>query len=376
MEALAEGDGVSTLALRTAAALRELGQPGSILARFVAPSLDDEAAPRHEVLAHPEWALLFHYWNFNTSTWMVHVVEGRKAIYYHNITPPHFFRPGSSLRQMTLAGYSQISRLADCFDLVVGSSRYNAAQVCRFLHRPRPVLHIYPVVEVDECHRGPVDGALLTRLRASGETNLVFVGRVVPNKRQDLLLGLFDRYRRLDPRARLFLVGSDNADPEYRTELERRRADSPSGAHVTFTGKVTDAALNAYMRAADAFVCASEHEGFCIPIAEAMAFDVPVVARAEAAVPETLGGSGFLARDWDEDQLAEVVHALVKDRALRARTIAEQRCALPRFSAREARARLAAVVAYLESGTASPYFEWSNELAPLADEPALAEVSA
>jgi glycosyltransferase involved in cell wall biosynthesis len=378
MEALDTGDGVTSVALGTASLLRELGEPGTIYARFVAgherpgvevagapegaSALARETQPCRKVLGGPEGGLLFHFWNYNTSTWMVHAVHGRRAIYFHGITPPRFFAPGSDLHRMTADGYAQLRSLVDSFDLIVGLSRDALATVCGFLHRPRPALHMYPVVEPEDCRRAPVDATLLARLKSGGDVNLVFVGRIVRNKRQDQLLRLFDRYHACNPRSRLFLVGNDSCDPGFRAELEQQRAALRAPDRVTFTGKVSERALNAYLRGADVFVCATEHEAFCLPVAHAMALDVPVVALAATAVPETLGGGGVLVGRWDASAVAEIVEQLVRDRVRRARVIARQQDALGRFSAREVRARLAAIVDYLRDGTWSPLFAWSHAL--------------
>src|SRR5262249_38726322 len=153
--------------------------------------------------------LLFHFWNYNTSTWTVHSIHGRRAIYFHGITPPRFFAPGSDLHRMTSEGYAQLRRLAGPFDLIVGLSRDSLATVCGYVSRPRAALHMYPVIQADECRRAPVDGALLSALKSSEDVNLVFVGRIVRNKRQDQLLRLFDEYHARNPRSRLHLVGND-----------------------------------------------------------------------------------------------------------------------------------------------------------------------
>src|SRR5690606_7465246 len=101
----------------------------------------------------------------------------------------------------------------------------------------------------------------------------------------DRLMELFDYYyREINRRAHLWLVGNDQGHPEYRYRLEQLRGSLASGERIHFTGKVAAAQMYAYYRAADVFVCASDHEGFCVPIAEAMALDVPVLAYAAAAV--------------------------------------------------------------------------------------------
>jgi glycosyltransferase involved in cell wall biosynthesis len=362
MEALADGDGVTNVALGTAKLLREHGEPGTIHARFIAPAFAHEAQPRHELLAHPDGALLFHFWNYNTSTWTLHALHGRRAIYFHGITPPQFFAPGSDLHRMTSEGYVQLSRLVNSFDLVIGLSLDALRTVCGHLSRPRPALHMYPVIEADECRRMPVDGRVLAALKSSGDVNLVFVGRIVRNKRQDQLLRMCERYHELNPNARLHLVGNDVCDPVFRAELEAQRLAMRAGDRVTFTGKVSEGAMWAYLRGADVFVTATEHEAFCLPVAHSMALEVPVVALAATAVPETLGGAGMIVSQWDPAAVASIVHRQVRDRALRASVSAHQSAALDRFSTDAGRALMTAVVEVLRTGTWSPLFAWSHAL--------------
>jgi glycosyltransferase involved in cell wall biosynthesis len=358
MEALDEGDAVSAITKRNAGLLAELGQPPTILARHAHDSVKEATRPLYTALANPMIGLIFHYWGYNTSTWITHSMRSRKAIHYHNITPPEFFAPDSEMRRSANAGYQQLQRIANLFDLIIGDSRYNLTEYARFLDAPRPMLCLYPVVEPSEIHAQPYDPALLARLRQSGAPNLVFVGRIARNKRQDQVMLVFDHYwREINRAARLWLVGNDRGDAEYRAELERLRNSLPSGKQITFTGKVPDLQVNAYYRAADAFVCASAHEGFCMPIAQAMALDVPVLAYAATAVPETMGGAGVLAQDWQVADVATSLSQILSDAAFREHLLAGQRTSISRFSLAEARARLAAIVLYLQNGTPSLLFE-------------------
>ena len=358
MEALDIGDAVSTIARRNAGLLAELGQPAALLARHAHDSVKEATRPLSSALASPGSSLIFHYWGYNTSTWIAHALRGRKAIHYHNITPPEFFAPDSAMHQAVTAGYQQLQRIANIFDLIIGDSRYNLAEYARLLDAPRPMLHLYPIIDPIELQAQPYDRALLAQLQQSGTPNLVFVGRIARNKRQEQVMLAFDQYwREINHAARLWLVGNDRGDTEYRAELERLRASLPSGKQITFTGKVTDPQVNAYYRAADVFICASAHEGFCMPIAQAMALDVPVLAYAATAIPETMGGAGVLLQDWQIDNVATSLDQIVSDAAFRERLLADQRASLGRFSLAEARARLAAIVLYLQTGTLSQLFE-------------------
>ena len=122
MEAMDVGDAVSSIARRNGALLAELGQPGAVLARYAHPGIGHETRPCHEALATPDCGLIFHYWGQNSSTWMLHVLCGRKAVHYHNITPPHFFPRHSDLFRATMRGHAQLRQIADVFDLILGDT--------------------------------------------------------------------------------------------------------------------------------------------------------------------------------------------------------------------------------------------------------------
>ena len=358
MEALDYGDAVSTIAIRNATFLEELGQPKEILTYHASESVKKYTAPRRVILSEPDCGLIFHYWGYNHSTWILFAVKGRKAIYYHNITPPEYFSPDSEVYRLTAQGYVQLARILDSFDLLIGDSQYNIQSLAPYLSTPKPALPIYPVVEPDVLLSSPYDEPLFKRLRSASQVNIVFVGRIARNKRQDRIMRLFDYYYcRVNQHAHLWLVGSDRTDPAYRAELEYLRLSLPSCDHIHLTGKISDAEVYACYRAADLFLSASEHEGFGMPLIEAMVFDVPVIAYAAAAVPETMGKAGILIKEWDIPRLAELIQLVIEDVGLRNQMLEGQKTNLARFSKEEARQRMQAVVRFLQSGYISPLMQ-------------------
>jgi glycosyltransferase involved in cell wall biosynthesis len=364
MEALDVGDSVSSITRRNAALLGDLGATTTILARFTHPDVQHETRPAEYALATPGAGLIFHFWGYNGLLWLLDAMRGPKAMHYHNITPPHFFPTDTALYHNTARGYDQLREIAGRFDLLIGDSRYNIAELAPFLDAPRPALAIYPALDARELQAQPYDAAFVEALRQSGEVQVVFVGRIARNKRQDLVMQLFDYYcRQINRYCRLWLVGSDQGDAAYRSELERLRQTLPSGERIAFTGKVPDATVDAYLRAAHIYVSASEHEGFGMPLIQAMAFDVPVLAYAATAVPETMGGSGLLVHRWDVPRVAELMHLAISDARLRERLVSGQRANLDRFTLDATRTRLAAVMAFLRDGTLSPLFEQPNVIA-------------
>ncbi|MCP4667087.1 MAG: glycosyltransferase, partial [Deltaproteobacteria bacterium] len=267
MEALAYGDAVSNIARRNASVLAELGGEGLILSLEAHEKVAEEMQPLETSNVSSDDGLIFHYWNFSRLEGFLRTFNGPKAVHYHNMTPPHYFSSGSVGLQVTSMGYGQLERIADWFDLIIGDSDYNVMEYGKFLKYPKPAISIPPIIDAKGLSSAPFDGDLYNRLREPGWVNFLFVGRVVPNKRQDLVMQTFEYYYgRINRYARLFLVGDLENDPGYFRKMEALRREMVSREQIIFTGKVPDKALRAFYRAADVFVCASEHEGFCIPL--------------------------------------------------------------------------------------------------------------
>ena len=158
------------------------------------------------------------------------------------------------------------------------------------------------------------------RQYSDGRTNILFVGRIAPNKKQEDIIRAFDCYRKTyDETARLILVGSAGGTERYAERLAKYAEALGSGENVIFPGHISFRQILAFYRTADAFLCMSEHEGFCVPLIEAMKFGVPVIARDMCAVPETLGGAGILLDDGQPEKAAAALRRVMKDDALRAR---------------------------------------------------------
>lgn len=363
MEALDVGDAVSIMTRRNASFIAEYGQSPLILSRWAAPEIHNETLPLNYALKDPDSSLIFHYWNYNPSTWLLYAVNGRKAVHYHNITPAKFFSPDSELFENAVRGYAQLEQIADIFDLIVGDSKYNIREFARHMSAPKPAIHLYPVIDVAEVRNAPCDERFVKGMRSTNDINVVFAGRIARNKRQERIMEVFDYYyREINRHAKLWLVGNDQQDTQYRRELEELRNSMKSRERIIFTGKVSHWEAYDFCRAADILICASEHEGFCMPLIEAMAFDVPVLAFAAAAVPETMGDAGILINKWDAPRVAELMHIVLNDKALRAYILENQRKNLLRFSAAEARARICAIVTYLLHGELGPLITSTERL--------------
>jgi L-malate glycosyltransferase len=238
-------------------------------------------------------------------------VVGRSTLLVsHNVTPPRYFwahQPVDAAR-CTLAR-EQLAELALAAGGVAGVSEFNARQLRELSGRSAEVI---PILFDRSALAPPAPSG-----PGSGQATVLFVGRLAPHKRQDLVIEAFARFRRRRPEARLVLVGT-SLNPEFEAEL-RRMADQLAPGAVAFdTGGISRAQLVERYRAADAFLCLSEHEGFGIPLLEAFHFGVPVIARDAGAVGEVVGDAGILLGDRDSVAVAaELLSAVSSDPELR-----------------------------------------------------------
>jgi L-malate glycosyltransferase len=187
----------------------------------------------------------------------------------------------------------------------------------------------------------------LERILADGLINILFVGRIVPNKKIEDHIRLAEMYKRyVDSYYRFIFVGRYDGVPRYYAQVRaliQQYEMLPD--RFWFTGPVPDEDLAAFYRWSDAYVSLSEHEGFCVPLVEAMAADVPIVAYAAGAVPETLGGAGLLFEAKDLEVAAELIGSVVYDREVRGRVLDGQRRRLQDFAPARVEQQLSKVLA-------------------------------
>ncbi len=266
----------------------------------------------------------------------------RKVILYHNITPSEYFtklNPG--IAAALAEGRCQSAELAGAAELNLADSAFNAGELETMGYRSIRVLPL--MVDLRTAHQ-QVSETCLERF-ADDVVNVLFVGRVVPNKRHDELLRVFHAFQHtVEPRSRLLIVGSYHGTEVYHTLL-LGAANTLELQRVVFTGTVSQAELNACYRAASVFLCMSEHEGFCAPLLEAMHHEIPVLAMAAAAVPETMGGAGILFRQRDPALIAETLGRVVRDATFREAVLKRQRQRLQAYISRDLEAELKAALA-------------------------------
>jgi len=295
----------------------------------------------------PTWLL----YQLSTGSAMADFLAGRPepvVVNYHNVTPAALIEPWEPLVVPELvAGRQQLEALAARSPLGVAVSGYNGAEMDSAGYRATVVVPV--LADYDELGASP-DAATEERLRRAkrgGGADWLFVGRISPNKCQHELVKALAAYRRLyDRRARLWLVGGSSSHA-YANAIERFARAAGLEEAVTLTGSVPQEVLAAHHRTADVVVCLSEHEGFCVPLVEAMWHRVPVVAFAAAAVPETLGEAALLLGDKSPATVAAAVHRVLSDEALRASLVDAGSARLESFSLERTSRRFAHAVSSL-----------------------------
>ena len=259
-------------------------------------------------------------------------LPSRKFIIYHNITPPEFFAPyHAEMARLCRIGREELARLAPAIEVGLADSEYNRLELEALGVRTTREFPLH----VDFARYERPASPFVRGLFEDGRTNILFVGRIVPNKRvEDLIKVAFYYKKYVSPLVRLIVVGKTSSLPVYYRSLVRMADEfylKPE--EITFTGHVPDEEMYALYRASHVFLSLSEHEGFCLPLVESMVFDLPIVAYASTAVPYTLGGAGVLLREKRVDRTAELVDIVAKDAALRAAIVAGQRRRLAAFQA-------------------------------------------
>jgi L-malate glycosyltransferase len=321
---LAHGDAVGNHALAIRSALRAAGFASEIYADKTDTRMADVARRSWRYAQEASSAdsvCLFHFAIRSSAGALIHGLPDRLVLVYHNITPAEYF-VGWSRELVSLChhGRRELRAFVPRTELALGVSEFNRRELDDLGFARSGVLPILPDLEAPRGARSPV----LRRLLDDGRDNILFVGRIAPNKRIEDLLRVFAVYQRwLQPASRLLLVGDVRSQERYVDALLRHVNDLRL-EEVVFAGHLEEDDLRTCYAAASAFLCLSEHEGFGVPPLEAMAFAVPVMAYAAAALPETLRGGGLLLREKRPELVAELLFDLIHDRSLREAVLATQ----------------------------------------------------
>ena len=331
---LGYGDAIGHEVLGIQRVLRGAGYDSEIFVETADPRLEPLTLDYREMIdgVSPQDVLIHHFSIGSRASRTAYALPGRMALVYHNITPPEYFiGVHKDLVKLCFRGRRELTAYIDRCDTALGDSEYNRAELEALGFPHTGVLPVVP----DFTHLDlPPD----TRLAAGfddGWTNVMFVGRVIPNKKFESVIRAFHVYRTThNPRSRLLLVGSYSGFERYLAMLHGliARLGTPD---VHFLGHVSNEELTALYDVADLFLCASEHEGFCVPIVEAFYKRIPVLAYASTAVPATMDGGGVLYEAQDPFETARIMAAILDDSRLEEAIVGSQDASLARLRAKD-----------------------------------------
>ncbi|HKS26686.1 MAG TPA: glycosyltransferase family 4 protein [Pyrinomonadaceae bacterium] len=282
-----------------------------------------------DFLKNPSDILIYHHsigWDLGRE--LLSKLRCKTVIKYHNVTPPEFFEGiSASYVQIVHTGREQLKQIARSnHTLYLSASEYNMLELIEAGAEASRNFVLPPFHHIDVLDSINPDLSVIDRYR-TGRANILTVGRVSPNKDHASLIEAFaNYYYNYNSNSRLLIVGKQNeAFEPYYQRLRELTSSLCLVDAVILTDRVSNEEMKAYYMISHLFMITSRHEGFCVPLVEAMAMKLPILAYGSTAIPETVGEAGIV---WDERNpllMAEAIDTLIKDKALRA-NLAEKGC--------------------------------------------------
>jgi glycosyltransferase involved in cell wall biosynthesis len=316
---LASRDAIGVHALALTEGLRAAGVDSDIFYGTCTPDMADVGRPVAQLGRGAPRRWLLYQSSIGSPVFDILAARDEpKLVNYHNITPAALLEDWEpAVAYEVSLGRVQLARLAPEVRLAVADSAYNEGELRQVGYGDTAVVPLLIDMTSAGAEPDPDVADRLAKAKDAGGADLLFVGKVSPHKAPHDLVKVLAVYRRLyDPRARLHLVGSPLGE-HYGPALAGFVHDLGLDGAVSVTGSVSPAQLEAYYRSADVFVCASDHEGFCVPLVEAMGHKIPVVTYGATAVPETVGGAGLVLDSKEPLRFAAAVARVMEDPALR-----------------------------------------------------------
>lgn len=266
--------------------------------------------------------IIYHLSTGSELNYKVTYYNCRLIVMYHNITPAHFFNGYSAKYYRNCRqGNAATEYLKDKVHYVLADSEFNRNELQKIGYTCN--IDVLPILIPFKDYEQQPNKRVLEQFQ-DGRTNIIFTGRIAPNKKQEDIIAAFALYKKYyDSEARLFLVGDYLGMEQYYERLKQYIKELKV-KDVNFTGHISFDEILAYYHVADFFLCMSEHEGFCVPLVEAMFFNIPIIAFNSTAVGSTLGGSGWLLDSKEPALVAAILNRLHKDETLRTAIIAQE----------------------------------------------------
>jgi L-malate glycosyltransferase len=339
-----KGDAIGDSARRVRGFLRDMGHESELYALTIDDDLRHDVQPFSDPAAKTGDVTIFHFALPSPMSQAFASLPNGRVLQYHNVTPARFFAPyDPALFRLASVAREELASLSAATDLALGDSEYNRRELDELGFDKTGVMPI--AVDTERLTHAP-SLPVLDEILDDGLVNFLFVGRIAPNKKIEDHIKLAEQYKRyIDAYYRFIFVGRYDVVPRYYSAIRALMDEYRLlPERFIFTGPVPDAELAAYYRASSVYISLSEHEGFCVPLVEAMAMDVPVLAYSAAAVPDTLGGAGIQFAPKDLEYAAELLGMLAFEDEPREGVLAGQRRRLADFSESVIRQRLFSLI--------------------------------
>ncbi|MDR2446409.1 MAG: glycosyltransferase family 4 protein [Treponema sp.] len=330
---LAHGDAIGNDVLALDALIKRLGYTAGIFYEHLHNGVLEKMCVHYKNMpkVKSDDIVIYHLATASPTAYFFSSLECRKIVIYHNITPPEFFLGYSGIYYRACKdALVEAEYLADKADYCLADSGFNKSDLEKMGYAcPIDVL---PILIPFEDYAKPPDAKIIKFFIDDDKKNMLFTGRIAPNKKIENIIKTFCQYQRhVNKNSRLFLVGSYSDEDIYYRQLKTYVKDLQL-TDVVFTGHIPFSEVIAYYKLSDVYLCMSEHEGFCVPLLEAMYFDKPIVAYDSlCAVKETLGGCGVLLENDDPLVAAMIIGKILEDKELSDAIIAGQRERLKDF---------------------------------------------
>jgi len=321
---IAYGDAVGNDTVALKKILKKMGYKSNIYAESVVEPLDSKTAYKIDKMPKVEKddIIIYHLSTGSELNFKFAKFNCRKIAIYHNVTPPEFFEQNDEfIKGINEWGLEGVKFLSDKVDYCLADSELNKQDLIDLNYKCD--IDVLPIVVPLEDYKKTPNKVVVKKYNDE-YTNIIFTGRIAPNKKQEDAIAAFYYYKKFwNDKARLILVGSYKETDLYYMRL-KKYVEEIGVEDVIFTGHIKFDEILAFYKVADAFLCMSEHEGFCVPLVEAMMFQVPIIAYNSTAIPSTLGGSGFMIDDKDPIFVAKCIDKVVSDKILQHNLIKKQ----------------------------------------------------
>jgi glycosyltransferase involved in cell wall biosynthesis len=314
------GDAIGNEVIEINKTLRKWGYESNIYAENIHPQMKAKQLHEYDAESSKDNLLIFHFSIGSDVSHYVKNLPDRKIIRYHGITPEKYLSGiNDYIQHLLVRGRDELKSYPDITDLALANSRYTQLELDNLGFKRTEVFPL--LMNLNIYDKNP-NNKLISKFD-DDYVNILFVGRIIPQKNQHELIKIFYYYQLINPKSRLFLIGNFEGCENYYEGLQTMiRKLNLKDVHIP--GKVPMEDLISYYKLADIFLCASEWETFCVPLVESMYFSIPVLAYNFTAIPNTMGDSGILFNDFKCDAIAEMIDLVVNDEAFRNQIIKKQ----------------------------------------------------